>query len=103
MILIYVTYPSQEDAERISKALLGDRLVACVNIFPAHRSLYWWDGAIQNESEVAAIYKSLQERFDEIKTRVEALHPYDVPCVVALPIEQSSSAFSKWLMDETSD
>ena len=101
MILIYVTYPSQEDARSISKKLLENKLVACANIFPAHESLYWWEGEIENAQEIAVIYKSRDELFDQIKAQIETLHSYDVPCIVALPIENGTPAFLKWIETET--
>ena len=101
MIMIYATYASAEEAQKISKTLVEERLVACANIMPGHQSLYWWEGKVEEGQEVAVIYKTRAERFDEVKERILALHSYDVPCIVSWPIEQGHEAFLDWIGTET--
>lgn len=101
MITIYVTYPDHETAKSISNTLLKKRLIACANIFASHESLYWWNGKIQNEQEVAVIYKSTPQQFQEIENTVKSLHPYDVPCIVSWDIAQGHAAYMQWINDET--
>ena len=101
MIIIYVTYASQDEAQKISKTLVEERLVACANILPGHQSLYWWEGKVEEGQEVAVIYKTQDERFDAVKERILALHSYDVPCIVSWPIGQGHEAFLQWIEAET--
>lgn len=101
MILIYVTYPSEEAAREISKALLEVRLVACANIFPAHRALYWWEGEIADEAEVAVIYKTRRDRFEAVEAAIKERHPYDVPCIVSVPVEKAQQDFMGWVREQT--
>ncbi len=101
MIFIYVTYPSEKDAQEISKVLLEARLVVCANIFPAHRSLYWWEGKVEDAQEVAVVYKTRRELFGRVEALIKEKHPYDVPCVVSLPVEQGSLAFLEWVKAES--
>lgn len=101
MIFIYVTYPSDKDAEKVSKALLEDKLVACANILPGHRSLYWWEDKIEDSQEVAVIYKTRRELFEPVESKIKALHPYDVPCVVSLPVEKGAQEFVSWVREQT--
>ena len=99
--LIYVTAGSFDEARRIAAAVVRDRLAACANVLPAIRSLYWWDGALQDDEEVALLLKTGTALVDSVIERVREEHSYDCPCVVALPIEAGNPAFLKWIHDET--
>ncbi len=99
--LIYATYKDVAQARDISKALVEARLVACANILPAHESLFWWDGAVQNAPEVAVICKTRAENFAAVEARIKELHSYDCPCIVALPIEAGHKPFLEWIAAET--
>lgn len=101
IFMIYVTYPALEKAREVSRILVEERLVACANIFPAHESLYHWDGAMQSENEVAVIYKTAQTRFEPLKARILALHPFECPCIAAMPIENAHDDFVRWIVSET--
>ena len=74
-------------------------LAACVNILPSVRSIYRWQGTLQDEAEVLLIIKSLAERFDEIEAWLEAHHPYDVPEVVGISADSVSGAYMRWTED----
>lgn len=100
-VMIYVTYPTDECAREISRALLEGRLVACANIFPAHESLYWWEGKVQSAAETAVIYKTTNDEFEALQDKIAELHPYDCPCIVALPIENGYAPFLQWIEAET--
>lgn len=100
-LLIYVTYPSAETAREISKAVIESRFAACANIFPAHESLYWWEGQVQSASETAVIYKTTKDKFEALRDKIAQLHPYDCPCIVALPIENGHAPFLQWIETET--
>ncbi len=98
---VYVTASSAEEAGRIGKALVEARLAACANVFGAVKSYYWWDGAVQEDTEAALVLKTRSELVDALTAKVKALHSYDCPCVVALPIEGGNPEFLAWIDAET--
>jgi periplasmic divalent cation tolerance protein len=98
-ILVYVTFPSAEVGERIAAELLDARLVACVNFFPIE-SRYRWRGKIERGAEIAAIMKTVPERWDELCAAVTRLHPYEVPCIVRVD-GVAAPLFGAWLRAET--
>lgn len=100
---IYLTFPDESTAMRVCSELLTERLIACANVFPPVRSLYRWEGAVQDEPEVVAIAKSTAARVDRLVARVNELHPYDTPCVVALAVAGGDSRYLQWVHEETSD
>ena len=98
MTLIYITCKDDEEAVKISKHLLEKRLIACSNIHPI-RSLYWWEGKIQDEKEVVIIATTLEKNYGKIKEEVSKLHSYDVPCILKIDAEANES-YDKWVNDE---
>ena len=99
MILFYIPCPDQAVAEKISRTLLEEKLIACSNIIPGMKSMYWWEGKIETSSEYILILKTL-ERSDAhklIEKRVQELHPYSVPCVIQLPVAAINDSFKNWL------
>ena len=100
-ILIYMTASSEEEASTISKTLVEERLVACANMMPRHKSFYWWDGAVQQEAEHAVLFKTTADKFKKVEARVKDLHSYDVPCVVSFDISQGAQSFLDWIAAET--
>ncbi|MEJ2288704.1 MAG: divalent-cation tolerance protein CutA [Deinococcales bacterium] len=98
---VYLTFPDPASAERIGRALVDDRLVACINILPGALSLYRWHGEVERDSEVVAFAKTRAELVPAVARRVRELHPYDVPCVVALDIDGGDGAYLRWIGDET--
>jgi periplasmic divalent cation tolerance protein len=99
---LYVTASTPEEAERLAKALVGERLAACANILGPMQSFYWWDGAIQSGREVALVLKTRSTLVDAATRRIKALHSYDCPCVVALDIQGGNADYLKWIVSETS-
>lgn len=100
-VLMYVTCGSREEATRIAHDLLEARLIACANVLPAHTAIYRWEGAVQEDQEIAMIMKTRSELALHVSERVKALHAYDVPCVVALPIQSGNPDFLNWIKSET--
>jgi periplasmic divalent cation tolerance protein len=100
-VLVYVTASSRDEAVRIARSVVEERLAACANILSDIASFYWWEGAVQEEREVALILKTRPERVDALIARVRELHGYTVPCIVALPIEKGNPAFLEWICRET--
>jgi periplasmic divalent cation tolerance protein len=96
-LLVSITASSAEEAERIAKALVQERLAACVNIVPAITSVYRWQGEIHRDSEVLLIAKSRLELFESLVARVKELHSYQVPEIIALPIVAGSKAYLNWI------
>jgi periplasmic divalent cation tolerance protein len=96
-LLVLTTVARAEDAERIAEALVEERLAACVNVLPGVRSIYRWKGAVEREEERLLVVKTRADRFAALRDRVLALHPYEVPEVVAVTIEAGSPAYLRWL------
>ncbi len=100
-LVVLITVASLEEAERIARRLVEDRLAACVNIVPQVRSLYIWQGKFSQEDEVLLVVKSRRARFRELTTAVKQLHSYSVPEIIALPILVGSSDYLRWVAEST--
>lgn len=100
-ILILVTAGSETEAETIAKTLVEERLVACVNIISPIRSIYRWEGKIADEREWLLVIKTQAARFAAVEARVTALHSYQVPEVLAVPIQAGAEAYLRWVRAET--
>lgn len=101
-IVVLVTTPTPERAAEIARALVEERLAACGNVVPGLRSIYRWEGKVQDDAEALLVLKTTRGRFEALRERVLALHPYDVPEVIALPVEAGSAPYLAWLAAETS-
>ncbi|TFI59052.1 divalent-cation tolerance protein CutA [Sphingomonas parva] len=101
MATVYATFASHEEAERVARALVEERLAACANIFGTCRSIYRWEGRIADGEETAALFKTAADRADALIARLAELHSYDLPAAVAWPIAASTPGFAKWVLDET--
>jgi periplasmic divalent cation tolerance protein len=100
-ILILVTAGSEPEAETIAKTLVEERLVACVNIVSSIRSIYRWEGKIADDREWLLIMKTPASHFAAVESRVKALHSYQMPEVIAVPIQAGSEAYLRWIREET--
>lgn len=100
-VFVYVTAPSMEEARKIVDAVIVDRLAACANIIPSMTSVYHWKGEIAQSAETVVIFKTRDELFPALKQRVEELHSYKTPCIVALPVVAASAQYLQWIFDET--
>jgi len=99
--IILVTAGSEAEAEIIAKALVAERLAACVNIISPMRSIYRWEEKIRDDREWLLVIKTQAERFGAVEARVKALHSYQVPEVIALPILAGAEGYLRWLLGET--
>jgi len=99
VISIYSIFANAEEAEHIGRAMVEEKLAACVNILGPVRSIYRWKGAVESADEVAAIFKTTDERAGLLITRIAALHSYDVPCITAWPIDKILGAYADWVED----
>ncbi len=100
MIVVFSTVGSQEDAERIARTLVEERLAACVSIVPGLTSLYWGEGKISRDPEVLLIIKTLEQAYERLEARLREIHPYQVPEIVALKAERVCEGYMKWLEGE---
>ncbi len=100
-IIIYITTASVNEAKKIGRALVEERLAACSNIISPIRSIYSWQGKICDDKEALMILKTRKQLFKQIVKRVEKLHSYDVPEIIAMPIIEGSSKYLSWLNEET--
>ena len=100
-IVILVTACSEAEAEMIAKVVVEEQLAACVNILSPMRSVYRWEGKVTDDREWLLLIKTRAERFAAIETRVKALHSYQVPEVIALPIMAGTEGYMRWLREET--
>lgn len=98
---IYITAPNMEEATRLGRTLVEERLVACVNVIDHMTSIYWWQGKIEQSGEVAMIAKTRQELVEPLIARVKELHSYECPCVIALPITAGNPDYLAWIQNET--
>lgn len=96
-LVVLVTTPSADVAAELARTLVGERLAACGNVLPGLRSIYRWQGAVQEDAEALLILKTTRARFEPLRDRVLALHPYEVPEVIALPVEAGSAAYLDWI------
>ncbi len=100
-IVVLITAPGEDDAVKISRTLVEERLAACVNIVTGVRSVFSWEGKVEDEPEVLMIVKTQEELFERLSERVKELHPYSVPEVIALPISQGLKEYMDWMGDVT--
>lgn len=97
--MVYVTV-AEKDAEALARALVETRLSACVNVVPQVRSFYRWEGAVQADQEALLIMKTRSSAFDALRDRVVALHPYDLPEVIACEVVHGHEPYLEWVRAE---
>jgi periplasmic divalent cation tolerance protein len=95
--IVIMTAPNREEAVKIVRTLLEERLIACANIMDPVSSFFWWKGKIEEEKEVLVIMKSHETLFKKLSKRVTELHSYDIPEIVALPIVDGSASYLDWM------
>lgn len=100
--VIYVTCGSLNEARQIGDTVVRERLAACANIIDGMRSIYWWEGAVQEGAETILILKTSAMNVPALGARVKALHSYDVPCVVEIPLGQGNADYFDWIVAESS-
>jgi periplasmic divalent cation tolerance protein len=102
-ILVLTTLPGSEEAQRFVKRLVERRLVACGTVVEHVTSVYRWEGKVETATEAQVMLKTQRSRWDDLRTAVEQLHPYDVPELLALPVESGLQAYLDWVGSETTD
>jgi periplasmic divalent cation tolerance protein len=101
-LLVLCTAPNAEVAADLGRRLVENKLAACVNVIGGLRSFYFWDGAVQDDSEVQMFIKTRRARFDALRTWLAAEHPYDEPEVLAFEVADGSASYLDWLVAQTS-
>lgn len=97
VLVVLVTAPSAEKAEEIARTVVEERLAACVNVLPAVRSIYRWEGKVQDDAEALMVVKTRADAFERLRARIGSLHPYECPEVIALPVVAGHAPYLEWL------
>ena len=100
-IIIYVTHPNEDSAAKLSNYLIENKFVACANIFPI-KSAYWWKGNLESEDEYVSILKTIPENWESLKSKVEEIHPYEVPCIMKIEVE-ANEKYEEWIRAEVKE
>ena len=99
VVSVYAIFANGEEAERIGRTVVEERLAACINILGPVRSIYRWKGEVESADEVAAIFKTSNDSADRLIARVATLHSYDVPCIATWPIDKILASYAAWVED----
>jgi periplasmic divalent cation tolerance protein len=100
-ILVLTALAEEKKAQEIAEKLVEERLAACVTVLSASHSFYWWKGKITKEQEYILYIKTKTSVYDKLEARLQELHPYDVPEIIALPVEKGSEKYLAWVGEET--
>ena len=100
-LLVFTNLPERAAAERLAEALVAKRLAACINILAPCRSVYRWQGAVQHEEEHPVLIKTTRAAYAELEAEIRAHHPYELPEIVAVPIERGLPAYLDLVAAET--
>ena len=96
-LIVYCTCPDRSAAEKLARELVASRLAACVNILPGVESFYRWQGNIEHDNEILLLIKSDAAHFDALKDTISRLHPYEVPEILAVPVEAGHQPYLEWI------
>lgn len=97
VVVVLSTAPSHEAGVGIGRRLVEERLAACVNVVPGARSIYVWDGKIEEADEAVLLIKTRRERYTEVERRLHELHSYSVPEILAIPVGAGAPAYVRWV------
>lgn len=97
IVSVYAIFADVAEAERIGRAMVEERFAACVNILGKTHSIYRWNGKIESANEVAAIFKTSDEKADALITRIAAMHSYAIPCIAAWPVDKILGSYADWV------
>ena len=100
-LLVLTNLPDRAAAERLAETLVGNQLAACVNILAPCRSVYRWKGAVQHEEEHPMLIKTTSERYAAMEHALRAGHPYELPEIIAVPVDRGLAAYLDWVAAET--
>jgi len=97
VLLVFCTFPDADTAAAVTKTLVGEKLIACGTILPGARSIYAWEGKMEDASEVLVLFKTASPAYAKLERRLLKLHPYDMPEIVALEAGAASKAYAAWV------
>jgi len=100
-IIVFMTASNGEEAARLADMLVGAHLAACVQILPEMESVYRWQGKIERAGEILLLAKTTRSKFEELEREVRALHSYDTPEIIAVPVVAASAPYVDWLKEST--
>jgi len=101
VVTLFITTASQEEARKVARAVLDKKRAACVNIIPGVRSLYWWQGNLEEAEEWLLVAKTRAALVDELVAEVKRAHSYSVPEIIAMPVVAGNPDYLDWVRDET--
>jgi len=100
-IVVFITAGSASEAEQLANLMVQKRLAACVQVLPQIQSVYWWQDKIERQPEILLLVKTISSKFAELEKEVRAVHSYETPEIVAVPISEGSEPYLEWLRAET--
>lgn len=100
--MLYTTFPTREEALQVAKTLLEEKLIACANVVDGATSIFAWQGEVQQQREAIMFAKTTTEKTQAVFARVQALHPYELPSIVTLPIDGGFAPFLQWVEESLS-
>ena len=101
VLLVLTNLPDADSADRVTKVVLESRVAACVNRMPACTSSYWWNGAIEHATEIPLLIKTTRAAYPALEAALRKAHPYEVPEIIAVPVEVGLPTYLAWVADET--
>jgi periplasmic divalent cation tolerance protein len=97
MLIVFSTFGSEDDAARVTRALVEERLIACANLLPGARSIYRWKDGVADECEVVVIMKTRKQDWSALQSRLHEMHPYDTPECIAIRMAAGAPKYMEWL------
>lgn len=98
-VIVLSTFPTDQDPVPLARALVEERLAACVNVLPPMQSIYRWEGKVEHAAEHQLVMKTTAARVEALKARLADLHPYDVPELLVLPVADGGADYLRWIHD----
>lgn len=99
IVSVYAVFADADEAERIARTVVEERLAACANVLPSLRSIYRWQGKVEAAEEAGVIFKTTTNSSEALIARIAGLHSYEVPCIVTWPIDKVTGAYADWVED----
>ena len=99
LLVVLMTAPDRDEANRIAEMLINSRLAACVQVLPEIHSVYRWKGEVELATETLLLAKTTSDKFDELDRTVREIHSYDTPEIIALPVSAASALYLKWVLE----
>ena len=97
VVVVLSTFPNPDKAAEVARIVVGEQLAACANLIPSVRSIYRWQGQVQEDTETLAVLKTTRDQAERLTARLVALHPYEVPEVIVLAVEGGHPAYLAWV------